>query len=150
MPQLDVGTYASQLFWLVISFSILWIGLRRMLPLLLEALVERECFLVGEIQKAKKFEEQSSRIKKDQEAKLELSRQDMKAKLEEATHSAHEYLRLKKQKALQESHRHLDEINANHEKDLSKATHHLSEHTDLLLKKLLSKIDLCYPSKTVR
>ena len=64
MPQLDVSTFSSQIFWLIICFSVLYYLLsRRALPRISEALEARQDRIAADL-------DQAQRLRREAEAAL--------------------------------------------------------------------------------
>ena len=65
MPQLDVSTFSSQIFWLIICFSVLYYLLsRKALPRISEILEARQDRIAADL-------DQAQRLRRDAEAALE-------------------------------------------------------------------------------
>ncbi len=65
MPQLDVSTYPSQLFWLIITFGLIyWIVAKKALPAIGAAIEHRRSRIQDDI-------EEAERLRRDAEAALE-------------------------------------------------------------------------------
>ncbi len=60
MPQLDLSTYASQAFWMVLCFSLLWLLLSIFItPKIADVLEQRKCKIDDYIRKAEKLNQQA-------------------------------------------------------------------------------------------
>ena len=60
MPQLDLSTYASQAFWMILSFSVLWILLSVFVtPKITDILEQRKRKMDDYIRKAEKLNQQA-------------------------------------------------------------------------------------------
>ncbi len=76
MPQLDPTWFASQLFWLVVCFSILYIVLSRcILPPLQGVIASRKGAIDGDLVAAQKFKEDAEAARLDYEKTLLQSRE---------------------------------------------------------------------------
>ena len=65
MPQLDISTYPSQLFWLLITFGLIyWIVARKALPAIGDAIEHRRSRIQDDI-------EEAERLRRDAEAAIE-------------------------------------------------------------------------------
>ncbi|MCT4635582.1 MAG: hypothetical protein N4A31_05015 [Rickettsiales bacterium] len=68
MPQLDISTFLPQLFWLVVSFTLLYFILNRFcLPKMVEIFRERDSKISHALSKAEKNRKEASRLKDDYE-----------------------------------------------------------------------------------
>lgn len=75
LPQLDATTYASQIFWLVISFVLLYIGIaRHVLPRMRSVLQQRAFRIESDMQKAEEFRKEAEAILTEYDRLLEHSR----------------------------------------------------------------------------
>ena len=71
MPQLDPTWFASQLFWLAITFAVLYTVLARaVLPPLQNIVARREGTIEGDIATAESFKEQAEAARQDYERTL--------------------------------------------------------------------------------
>ena len=71
MPQLDVETFPSLFFWLILSFGALYLGLNYfVIPKITKILESREEKIEGYLDKAQKFQKKSFEIQKVNEEKL--------------------------------------------------------------------------------
>jgi F-type H+-transporting ATPase subunit b len=97
MPQLDFSTYASQIFWLFITFGILYIAMARFaLPNVREVLENRRSRIINDLTKAEKLRKEAesaqagfaSSLNKAHE-KAHFILQDLHTNLAEKTREAH-------------------------------------------------------------
>lgn len=90
MPQLDVATYPSQLFWLVICFALLYLLLSRSaLPRIAAALEERRDKIADELDQAAQMKRQSEEVLSEYEAMFARSREQAQAMAQEARDKLH-------------------------------------------------------------
>jgi F-type H+-transporting ATPase subunit b len=69
MPQLDVSTFSSQLFWLIISFSLLYLLLSKLcLPSLNKILQERDFKVSSALKRAHQAKAEAERVKSEYQA----------------------------------------------------------------------------------
>lgn len=69
MPQLDVDTFPSQIFWLVITFGILYVLIsKRALPRIHEVIDKRRHRIERDLDKAELLSEEASKAQSDYEA----------------------------------------------------------------------------------
>ena len=72
MPQLDVSTFSSQLFWLIISFSLLYLLLSKLcLPSLNKILQERDFKVSSALKRAHQAKAEAERVKAEYQAILD-------------------------------------------------------------------------------
>lgn len=98
MPQLEIATYASQIFWLAVIFVMLYIYLSRSsLPVIREVLQNRQSRIAGDLKKAETLKQDAEAASEDFTSVIAASRQrahaligDAKAKIaaEEAARNA--------------------------------------------------------------
>lgn len=100
MPQLDVSTFASQIFWLIIAFSFLYVMVaRRILPGIHEVLENRRRQLTNDLDRAEKLRKEAESVRQEYEHLLAKSRHDAsnivhKAMQDVADKSAQRHARL--------------------------------------------------------
>ncbi len=93
MPQLEFATYASQIFWLAVSFGILYIIMARAaLPTMREVLQNRQSRIVDDLKKAEKLKNEAQQAEAD-----------FTSVIAEARHKASELLGNAREKAEKES-----------------------------------------------
>ncbi len=92
MPQLDVNTYVSQLFWLAVTFGFLYVLVKTaILPKLGEVLENRQRRIADDLEMAERLQREAQDTLKDQEALLAGARAE-----------AQELVRTEKEKVLAE------------------------------------------------
>ena len=78
MPQLDPTYWASQAFWLILVFAILYISISKFyLPKIKDNLYNRENKIKEDLENANKFKEQSEAKAKEYESILEKAKKDV-------------------------------------------------------------------------
>ncbi|MBS0184974.1 MAG: hypothetical protein JSS34_01255 [Proteobacteria bacterium] len=71
MPQLNVETFPSLIFWLILSFGVLYLGLRYLIiPKISKTMEMREEKIETYLEKAQEFQKKSLEIQKSNEEKL--------------------------------------------------------------------------------
>lgn len=89
LPQLDVGTYPSQLFWLLLSVLVLYFLLSRLvLPRISEILKTREQTIAGDLDRAQAFHDRAQNLREEierQRAETRAEAQKIAAESREAT-----------------------------------------------------------------
>ncbi len=93
MPQLDTGTYASQLFWLLVTFGLLYFVLSKLLlPRIAEVLENRQSHIDHDLERATSVQEEAQGVKQTYESELAQARnkaqQEIAAMKERAAQSA--------------------------------------------------------------
>lgn len=80
MPQLDVSTYASQIFWLIVAFSVLYYLLtRKALPRVAEELERREDQIAKDLDEAKRLRGEANDALAKHEAAMDKARTEAQA-----------------------------------------------------------------------
>ena len=106
LPQLDVQTYASQIFWLIISFIVLYFLVAKVaMPRISEVLEERQERIEDDLDKAETLKKEAYVVRVEYEKALMLAR--------ERAHDA-------TQQAKEEINRHVAEAEAAANKKMSK------------------------------
>ena len=78
MPQLDTAWFASQIFWLVITFGVLYLALAgKYLPRVRNILAERRTKIKSDIEEAEKLKNQAEKLRADYEALVAKSRAEL-------------------------------------------------------------------------
>lgn len=86
MPQLDPTFYASQLFWLAITFIALYVVMSRfVLPPLLDIIARRQQTVEGDISLAQSLKSQAEQARADYERAMAEARANAQALMDEAT-----------------------------------------------------------------
>ena len=87
MPQLDVQTYASQIFWLIVSFIVLYFLVAKVaMPRISEVLEERQERIEDDLDKAETLKKEAYLVKIEYEKALSSARE----KASDATRQAQE------------------------------------------------------------
>ena len=111
MPQLDPSTYVSQLFWLVVTFVVLYYVLSKMiLPKIAEALENRQAHINHDLERATTLQEEADGVKDAFEAELA-----------QARNKAQQEITAIKQRAAQEASAQQDQVSARLAADLAAA-----------------------------
>lgn len=77
MPQLELSTFASQLFWLTITFGLLYFTLARYsLPRVREVLQSRQDRIRGDLDKAEELKQQAETIETEYKEALKKARSE--------------------------------------------------------------------------
>ena len=87
LPQLDLATYSSQVFWLVISFVVLYFLVAKLaMPRIAEVLEERQERIEDDLDKAETLKKEAYQVRIEYEKALSAARE----KAQEATRHAQE------------------------------------------------------------
>lgn len=90
-PQLDPSSYPSQLFWLAIAFTVLYILLSKIaLPRVSEVLETRQSKKDDDLTKAGQLNEEAEKIKVTYEKSLTEARQSAASSFASSSHALHE------------------------------------------------------------
>jgi F-type H+-transporting ATPase subunit b len=86
MPQLDFSTYPSQIFWLFITLSVLYYTLaRHLLPPVVEIVEQRKQRIAGDLERAKKMQQEAEQVKYEYELALQKARAEANQILQATT-----------------------------------------------------------------
>ncbi len=100
LPQLDVSTWPSQIFWLVIIFGIGYLVMAKIVtPKIGTVLEDRRSRLDDDLSKAREASAEAAKIRADYEADLESARNDAAAFTQKAAAEAAEKAALVEEKA---------------------------------------------------
>ncbi|MBH68720.1 MAG: F0F1 ATP synthase subunit B' [Rhodospirillaceae bacterium] len=87
LPQLDIGTYASQIFWLIVSFIVLYFLISKFaIPRIAEVLEERQERIADDLDKAETLKKEAYQVRIEYEKALTTARE----RAQEATRLAQE------------------------------------------------------------
>lgn len=76
LPQLDVATFPTQIFWLIVSFVILYMFMARVVvPRIADVLEERQDRIADDLETAERFKEEAEDVKAGYEKTLADSRE---------------------------------------------------------------------------
>jgi F-type H+-transporting ATPase subunit b len=85
MPQLDVSTYSSQIFWLVVTFGVLYFLLWKIaLPKVAEVLSQRQSKIDQDLASAVNLKQEAEKILADYEARLATAKSEAQALMKQA------------------------------------------------------------------
>lgn len=85
MPQFEVGTFPSQIFWLVVSFTALYLLLARtVLPKISEILAARQRKIDDDLERASDLEQQAKEVLAEYEATMEEAKAEAQALIKQA------------------------------------------------------------------
>jgi F-type H+-transporting ATPase subunit b len=117
MPQLDFSTYASQFFWLAVTFSFLYFMLARVvLPQIREVLQNRQSRISADLKKAEQLK-----------LEAESAAADFTSALEEAKRKASELVQDARAQAEKEAEKHYAKLEAKLEAQAKDAEKRLAE-----------------------
>jgi len=110
MPQLDTSTYASQVFWLFVSFSILFFVVKiKIIPLFEELYKKRWDHTHGAKQKAEKFLGEAKQINSDLERSLDDAKKKSGEILSKSDYDSKASFAKRKSDFLESVHKRLEE-----------------------------------------
>jgi len=97
MPQLNPEYWASQIFWLIIIFSALYLSLSKfILPKINENLETRKSQILRNLEDAEKFKEESEKKLKDYETIINKAKQKSKSIINETRKKINDDIKAKK------------------------------------------------------
>ena len=121
LPQMDITTFPSQLFWLVITFAILYIFMWRVvIPKLSTTIEERKDKISNDINEAEKFNSEATSILEKYEEQMSSASQNASDIISESKSQMNEYfenLKLENEKKIAEMFRNSQEMIKLREKD---------------------------------
>tara|TARA_S200000501_G_scaffold257928_1_gene241710 strand:- start:736 stop:1287 length:552 start_codon:yes stop_codon:yes gene_type:complete len=121
LPQMDITTFPSQLFWLVITFAILYIFMWRVvIPKLSTTIEERKDKISNDINEAEKFNSEATSILEKYEEQISSASQSASDIISESKSQMNEYfenLKLENEKKIAEMIRNSQEMIKLREKD---------------------------------
>ena len=86
MPQLDITTFPSQIFWLCLSFGLLYLLVNaRILPKIKQMIDAREATVKGDMDRARSLRTQAELLKQEYELALHEAHQKASALLQDAS-----------------------------------------------------------------
>ena len=93
LPQMDISTFPSQIFWLIVTFSILYIFMWKfVIPKLRITIEERRDKISNDINEAEKLKSEAEEILNKYESKISSSNQDAQKIIVEAKSQSDEYI----------------------------------------------------------
>ena len=93
LPQMDISTFPSQIFWLIVTFSILYIFMWKfVIPNLRITIEERRDKISNDINEAEKLKSEAEEILNKYESKINSSNQDAQKIITEARDHSDEYI----------------------------------------------------------
>ena len=111
MPQLDATTFLSQIFWLFLSFSILYAFIAYYVtPIMTALLDERELKMSGNIRKVEKLKFEAEKFKTEYNSKLKHALKNASLNISEETKKIRKDLEAQKAKKLIESDKVFSEL----------------------------------------
>lgn len=89
LPQFDTTTFASQIFWLTVSFVLLYLLMSRMsLPRISEVMEMRQTQKDNNLNRAEQMHEEADKIEKTYQETLQKAREDAQDRMTEAQNKA--------------------------------------------------------------
>ena len=117
MPQLDTGTYASQLFWLLVTFVTLYYILSKLiLPRITEVLENRQAHIDHDLERATTVQEEAQGV-----------RQTYESELTQARNKAQQEITAMKERAAQDTAAQQQKVDAKLATDLAAAERRIAE-----------------------
>lgn len=121
LPQMDITTFPSQLFWLVITFAILYIFMWRVvIPKLSTTIEERKDKISNDINEAEKFNSEATGILEKYEEQMSSASQNASTIISESKSQMNEYfenLKLENEKKIGEMIKRSQEMIKSREKE---------------------------------
>lgn len=155
MPQLELSNFASQIFWLVLTFTVLYLVMARSaLPRVREILQERKERITTDIEKAEAIKQQVESVKAEYMAALSSARTQAKKVVLDADEAIKKEIHDRSAKLDETLARQIKEADAllvrTREEALQKLAPVSIEVTQLILEKLLHrKVEASYIQEVV-
>jgi F-type H+-transporting ATPase subunit b len=120
LPQLNISTYPSQIFWLLVTFGVLYFAFsKKILPTIGGVVEGRENLIGGNLAEAERFKNEAEAVKAAYEKHLEQARAQAMQAVQEVEHNA-------KQRAAEQT----DAFRRRAENDVNKAEERVSAAKD--------------------
>lgn len=138
MPQLDLTTYSSQIFWFILCFIVLYVAVSGIiLPRIAEIIKNRKNIVDADLSAAKSLEDKINQLQSSTENLRKDAAQKYQLKLEEASRSAAkqrekmiEALKEKIDQNIQKSHQQLKDLVAEAEAKSAVAIKNLAQQIE--------------------
>ena len=130
LPQMDISTFPSQIFWLVVTFSILYVFMWKFaIPNLRNTIEERKDKISEDINEAEKLKSEAEEILNKYESKISSSNYDAQKIIADARNLSDEYIeKIKKENEIkigsliEESNMRIAEQEAKSKNEIERAT----------------------------
>ena len=141
MPQLNPEFFVSQLFWLVVTFSFLFVFLWRVsLPRIGNVLEKRERKITEELTEAKELQAEASKIQEEIENQLKQARTDSSEMIKSSTIALQDKAQTELKKLDKELEAKIDESAKAIDKSKSESVSQIQEQIHEITKLTLSKV----------
>ena len=106
MPQLDVATFPSLIFWLLISFGLLYMGLRYLVVPKLSNIVEGRLLKIeSSLETARDFQKQANALHVETERKIHDARRESQQQLSKINSEISDFIQLKDREFSEQFHK---------------------------------------------
>jgi len=141
MPQLNPEFFVSQLFWLVVTFSFLFVFLWRVsLPRIGNVLEKRERKITEDLTAAKELQAEASKIQEEIENQLKQARTDSSEMIKSSTIALQDKAQTELKKLDKELEAKIDESAKAIDKSKSESVSQIQEQIHEITKLTLSKV----------
>ena len=141
MPQLNPEFFVSQLFWLVVTFSFLFVFLWRVsLPRIGNVLEKRERKITDDLTAAKELQAEASKIQEEIENQLKQARTDSSEMIKSSTIALQDKAQTELKKLDKELEAKIDESAKAIDKSKSESVTQIQEQIHEITKLTLSKV----------
>lgn len=128
LPQFDTSTYASQIFWLTVSFVLLYVLMSRMaLPRISEVMEMRQTQKDNNLSRAEQMHEEAEKIEATYQETLQKAREDAQERLTQAENKAAARLSEENARFLEHTRNRLTSAEQNIAKAKEEALHSLAD-----------------------
>ena len=141
MPQLNPEFFVSQLFWLVVTFSFLFVFLWRVsLPRIGNVLEKRERKITDDLTAAKELQAEASKIQEEIENQLKQARTDSSEMIKSSTIALQDKAQTELKKLDKELETKIDESAKAIDKSKSESVSQIQDQIHQITKLTLSKV----------
>jgi len=142
LPQLNPDSYASQVFWLLLCFAVLYFFLaRNILPQMTEIIEKRENLITGDLERAAQLKEEADKTKEAYEQALSQAENSAVSFMAETLQQLSQDISAQTQAAMRTIHGSLEKATAKIEKEKENAAaeieHSIKDFADEIVEVLL-------------
>lgn len=135
MPQLDFSTFPGQIFWLAVTFVLLYIiSSRLVLPRVSEVLENRNAHIAGDLDKAENMKLEAETVETKTDKTLHTASEEARAIIDESNEKVsmklekkRAELNVKLDKKMETAEKHIAEIEAESERVIKKISNDISK-----------------------
>lgn len=141
LPQFDTSTYASQIFWLTVSFTLLYLLMSRMsLPRITEVMEMRQTQKDNNLNRAGQMHEEAEKIEATYQETLQKAREDAQERMTQAENKASARFSEENARFLEHTRNRLASAEQNIAKAKAEALHSLADISAEIAAEITQKI----------